>query len=746
MATDDTSQTTKTLATTRVTRRTVIGFLLIVVGTSLAFFSMSRAWFTEDLGLGGVGDIPKQGGQWAYIGVVVGTLVFQGIRVRLSALVPLVKKVTPWFLYTFGGLLMLGFALKTFADLATEQGITIHIATGWIMAVVGASAIIVGGILMRQFTRRVAPKPGVVPVGTQESLGPAHSSDAVVKPTPAMAPQAAASTGPTIQAAAVSPLRPKVDAKKVKQGVGALGDILDDPLRTSTLHWPTIRIGLVRAPLSVLIAVFATWTYLWLAVWIAVGNGITGALVGGAVAAFLGHYFLPGSGMFFGLVGGVIAGVGLAVVSLLAWLYILTTAYHGRTLIVSMVCGLAFGILITLISLICEPMTLRMHGYRRLSQRERGRFDAVLKDVSTKMKLGRMPRILVSDSLDIGAWTYPRSLVFTRRTLQLEHFELAGIVAHELEHWRRGDATTSTLVRGCAAPLALLTNLQYVCMRYGGGWVGIIAMLVLWPAVVLSRFVVAPIVGIESRKREYACDAAAVKHGFGPGLLKVLEEIQIFEPARGGWDRIMTATHPPIELRMERIEQQLGNQIAPLETHPIATLAAMVATSAGRVAPGFFSAAPAPAFVAHPVAVSGTSAVPHSVSSWSPGPSRDAAFPVARQFDVVIGALAQDLDENAKREGWTEQSRIDVHYAVKQQQAQFAAQQPVTRTADVLNRLLTCKIWDGFLWSQLVRLENVLIVIERGRARGELQYQVASSTTDADKSAVDEQAGERGPT
>ena len=37
------------------------------------------------------------------------------------------------------------------------------------------------------------------------------------------------------------------------------------------------------------------------------------------------------------------------------------------------------------------------------------------------------------------------------------------------------------------------------------------------------------------------------------GLIQLFESTRIFEPGRTGWDSVMAATHPPMELRIDAI-------------------------------------------------------------------------------------------------------------------------------------------------------------------------------------------------
>jgi predicted Zn-dependent protease len=55
------------------------------------------------------------------------------------------------------------------------------------------------------------------------------------------------------------------------------------------------------------------------------------------------------------------------------------------------------------------------------------------------MKLRTTPRLLIMDTPIPQAWTYSRTIVLSKGLLEgLDRGELAGVLAHEMVHWRRG--------------------------------------------------------------------------------------------------------------------------------------------------------------------------------------------------------------------------------------------------------------------------------------------------------------------
>lgn len=91
-----------------------------------------------------------------------------------------------------------------------------------------------------------------------------------------------------------------------------------------------------------------------------------------------------------------------------------------------------------------------------------------------------------------------------------------------------------------------------------GGLIAVIGWIVAWPAWVLTKLVIAPALASSQRKYEYEADAAAAAVGLGEPLAAALRVMGAFEAGRSGWERAITATHPPTELRIEALQPALN--------------------------------------------------------------------------------------------------------------------------------------------------------------------------------------------
>src|SRR4029077_12769854 len=137
--------------------------------------------------------------------------------------------------------------------------------------------------------------------------------------------------------------------------------------------------------------------------------------------------------------------------------------------------------------------------------------------------------------------------------------EMAAAMAHDLHHWISGDAHAERFVWACTFPLVILVNFYtYIVLgvRSLQKWSNFIFVLI-WPAFTLLRLVVTPLLRARGRRLEYEADAAAIAAGHGAGLAGALTKVSDFELARTGWEEAPPRTHPPMEFRLEAIEEAL---------------------------------------------------------------------------------------------------------------------------------------------------------------------------------------------
>jgi heat shock protein HtpX len=159
--------------------------------------------------------------------------------------------------------------------------------------------------------------------------------------------------------------------------------------------------------------------------------------------------------------------------------------------------------------------------------------------------------------------------------------ELTAVMAHEMSHVKNYDIRVSMIVFGLTCVVGLISDIAFRFMFYGnrrrndeGSPMGYILIVV---AAVLSPILAAIAQMAVSRQREYLADASAVNITRYPeGMIDALKKLQshtqpmksqntaaapmyINNPLRKGLLNEMFSTHPPIEKRIERLENGKKN-------------------------------------------------------------------------------------------------------------------------------------------------------------------------------------------
>jgi Zn-dependent protease with chaperone function len=339
--------------------------------------------------------------------------------------------------------------------------------------------------------------------------------------------------------------------------------------------------GVSRFPVASGVALACGWLNLYLAVFLAVLFAVLGALVGliaglGA-SVFLGRGIgaetLTGVGFFSGLVDGLVQGFTIGLIG--PWSLQAQINGPGAVVIgfaVQIVSALVLAGLLTVGYLVFEPWILRMRGYRRMSRREAARIMPLARLCAQRLQLSNLPGILIDDTPLINAHATMRHIVINRgiyRELEDDDEALAGIIAHELAHWASGDAVGIRFVWSLAFPVTFTYSLAVRLVESGSSILSLIGYVVGWPLLLLVRFAILPALGGRSRQIEYACDQAAMRAGFRAGMYRAHSILQDrFEEGANGWERTLARTHPPFELRLERLEPETARQTGELPPNP----------------------------------------------------------------------------------------------------------------------------------------------------------------------------------
>lgn len=324
----------------------------------------------------------------------------------------------------------------------------------------------------------------------------------------------------------------------------------------TTLDW--LLAGIRRQGwFSLLVATIVGWSGIWVVLWIAALAAVIGA-IGGVVGA---NIYAPGVtqsvlgqssivlAMVLGGAGGLIGGfVG-------SLLYIVLAS--PNSFVVTIAGGALFSFLIVLYLVGTEDWILRLHGYRRLSRREQARLEPLVNAVAKRMGLTATPQFLIADDGCRNAYAYLRHIVIGKLLFdELSDEALAGILAHELHHWNEGDTVGLRFVYACALPVILLYDLGALLTQTRHSALILIGWAFLWPSWVIMHVVIEPLLAARGRNTiEYECDAKAKEIGYGEGLAQALSYFGDFENGTTGWMKALVATHPPLELRLEQLEE-----------------------------------------------------------------------------------------------------------------------------------------------------------------------------------------------
>lgn len=227
-----------------------------------------------------------------------------------------------------------------------------------------------------------------------------------------------------------------------------------------------------------------------------------------------------------------------------------------------------------------------MAGATEVTKKDNPRLYNIVENLSITTGLP-MPRVYVIDDKAPNAFATgrdPKHAVVAATTGLLDIMsdkELTAVMAHEMSHVKNYDIRVSMIVFGLTCVIGLMGDIAFRMMFYGnrrrnneGSPVGYVLIAL---AAVLSPILAAVAQMAVSRQREYLADASAVNITRYPeGMIDALKKLQshsapmqsqnasaasmyINDPLRKGFFSEILSTHPPLEKRIERLENGKHN-------------------------------------------------------------------------------------------------------------------------------------------------------------------------------------------
>lgn len=222
-----------------------------------------------------------------------------------------------------------------------------------------------------------------------------------------------------------------------------------------------------------------------------------------------------------------------------------------------------------------------MAGANEIQKKDNPRLYNIVENLSITTGLP-MPKVYVIDDKAPNAFATgrdPQHAVVAATTGLMDIMndkELTAVMAHEMSHVKNYDIRVSMIVFGLVCIIGLISDIAMRMMFYGNrrrdNEGSPVAYILIVFAAIFAPLIAAITQMAVSREREYLADASAVNITRYPeGMIDALKKLQshsqpmknqnsaaasmyINNPLRKGFFDNMFSTHPPLEKRIERLE------------------------------------------------------------------------------------------------------------------------------------------------------------------------------------------------
>ena len=233
-----------------------------------------------------------------------------------------------------------------------------------------------------------------------------------------------------------------------------------------------------------------------------------------------------------------------------------------------------------------SSIAMAMTGAKQIEKKDNPRLYNIVENLSITTGLP-MPKVYIVEDNAPNAFATGRdpehaSVAATTGLLDImDDKEVTAVMAHEMSHVKNYDIRVSMIVFGLVCMVGLISDLAYRMMFYGdrrrnneGSPVAYMLILIVG---ILSPIVASIAQMAVSRQREFLADASAVNITRYPeGMIDALKKLQshsqpmksqniateamyINNPLRKGFLSNLFSSHPPIEKRIERLENGKTN-------------------------------------------------------------------------------------------------------------------------------------------------------------------------------------------